>query len=66
MFIFQDVVWGQSLHFELDKKTSRYLNVAVLATSSAASENIAIQKMKKANIDTEMIGYVRYFYPFHY
>lgn len=54
--LIQDVLWGQSLHFDLDEGSSKYLNITVRAKPSDGKQ--AGYSGTTEDSVSQMLGYV--------
>jgi len=51
-----NVVWGQSLHFTLDKKETRYLNITVLARTPLPKDNVSQKSESDLDLKPTLLG----------
>lgn len=51
-----NVIWGQSLHFTLDKKETRYLNITVLARTPLPKDNISQKSESELDLKPTLLG----------
>ncbi|VDK52900.1 unnamed protein product [Gongylonema pulchrum] len=57
----EDVLWGQSLHFDLDADTSKYLNVSVRAKPTSVYASTDQDSDTLENTTSQMLGYVSFY-----
>uniref|UniRef100_A0A914QH48 Uncharacterized protein n=1 Tax=Panagrolaimus davidi TaxID=227884 RepID=A0A914QH48_9BILA len=59
-----NVLWGQSLHFTLDKKETKYLNITVQARTPLPKDNVSqISQSDFDNLRPTLLGSVSIFVP---
>ncbi|KAE9555504.1 hypothetical protein FO519_001272 [Halicephalobus sp. NKZ332] len=51
-----NVMWGQSLHFVLDKKDTRYLNITVLARTPIPKDNVSQRSESELDLKPTLLG----------